>query len=202
MGNNTSNFTYNEESRIHTLGDSIIPSVSQVIQPLTDFSGIPEAVLQRKRDLGIQFHEAVRLHLLDDLLFESLDSDLVLPVKAFIKFWSDMKAPFSNLTIEESLCHSRLKYCGKPDLVTPTAIYDWKLRPYKPVTDILQLEAYKHMLKGFKGDRWAICVTLDGKLTMHKAQHRQAWSVFRQLLERWYSEREFNKLIGAWKGIN
>lgn len=197
-----SDFIYNEESRIHTLSGKVIPSVSQIIEPLTDFSGIPPKVLARKRELGKEFHEAIHAHLEDDLLFDSLDPDLVKPMEAFVGFWKDMKVPFSNMQIEEPLVHRRLKYCGKPDLVTATAIYDWKLSLYNPMTVPLQLEGYKHMLPAGKRDRWAVCVDLDGKIKMHKAQHPKAWGVFRRLLERYYSEKEFNELMEAWKGLN
>ena len=61
-------FVYNEETRIHTLGGKIIPSVSQVIEPLSDFSKIPKAILARKTELGTQFHDAIHAHLEDDLI--------------------------------------------------------------------------------------------------------------------------------------
>ncbi len=195
-------FVYNEETRQHTLNGKHIASVSQVIEPLTDFSGIDPKVLERKCELGIQFHEATRLHLLDDLHFDSMDPDLIKPMETFIG-WSMLfeRLDTSDFQIEQPICHERLKYCGKPDLITPMTIFDWKLRPFKPVTDILQLEGYKHMLPPGKRDRWVFCFDLEGKLTRHRAQHPKAWGIFRRLLERYYSELQFNNLLEDWKGL-
>lgn len=194
-------FSYNENTRQHTLNGKHIPSVSQVIAPLTDFSGIPEDVLARKCELGIEFHNAISFYLVDNLDFNSLDSDLIKPMTTFIDWWEHYDCP-PNITFERPLCHKSLKYCGKPDLVVETAIFDWKLRPYKPVTDILQLEAYKHMLPPGKRDRWTVCFDLEGNMKMHKAQHPKAWGIFRKMLERYYSELEFNNLLEDWKGLN
>ena len=192
-------FVYNQETRQHTLNGNHIPSVSQVIAPLTDFSGIPPDVLARKCELGIEFHEAIRLYLLNDLSFASLDPDIVAPMKTFIK-WA--KSQNLDGICEAPIHHKTLKFCGKPDLITETAIFDWKLRPYKPLTDILQLEAYKHMLPPGKRDRWTVCFDLEGNMKMHKAQHPKAWGIFRCMLERHYSEMEFDKLLSAWRGVN
>ncbi len=196
------NFIYNEESRIHTLNERIIPSVSQAIAPLNDFSGIPEKKLARKAELGRQFHEAIRLHLLNDLFFDSIDPALVKPMNAFIEWWPSQNIGGADLKMEMPLCHPRLKYCGKPDLYTESRLFDWKLRPYKPVTDILQLEGYRRMLPPGKRERWVISVTLEGKLTRHRAENTQAWGIFRKMLERWYSDNEFNELVRAWEGMN
>tara|TARA_Y100000310_G_scaffold54595_1_gene50030 strand:- start:184 stop:783 length:600 start_codon:yes stop_codon:yes gene_type:complete len=197
-------FIYNEDSRKHTLNDKRIPSVSQVIEPLTDFTMIPEEVLKRKTELGVQFHEAIRLYFHDDLHFDSLDPDIVKPMDAFVKWWHDRFniLDTSVYQIEQPICYERLKYCGKPDLVTPFAIFDWKLRPFKPLTDILQLEGYKHILPPGKRDRWVVCFDIDGNMKMHKCFNRHAWGIFRKMLERWYSERKFTELLDNWKGIN
>jgi len=197
-------FIYNEDTRKHTLNGKHIPSVSQALDPLYDFSGINPEVLERKRELGTQFHEAIRLHLLDDLVFDSLDPDIIKPMYAFIDWWRDRFniLDISDFQIEQPICHEKLKYCGKPDLVTPFAIFDWKLRPFKPLTDILQLEGYKHILPLGKRDRWAVCFDIQGNMKMHKCFHSKAWGIFRKMLERHYREVEFNKLMTQWKGLN
>ncbi len=195
-------FVYDEIGRNHTLGGISIPSVTQIISPLSDFSKIPIEILERKTILGQEFHEAIRLHLLDDLRFDSLDSDLTKPMDAFVEFWRYKEFPMKGFMIEIPMHHKTLKYCGKPDLVTRTHIFDWKLRPFKPVTDILQLEAYKHMLPPGKRDRWTVCFDLEGNMKMHRSQHPKSWGIFRKLLERYYSELDFNNLMEDWKGLN
>lgn len=196
-------FIYDELTRHHSLNGRRIPSVSQVIAPLSNFDAIPAAVLARKRELGIQFHEAIKLHLLDDLIFDSLDTDIVKPMETFIQ-WTEVFRGLdtSDFQIEQPICYERLKYCGKPDLVTPMTLFDWKLRPFKGLADILQLEGYKHILPPGKRDRWVFCFDIEGKMTRHRCLNRQAWGIFRKMLERYYSELKFNNLIKLWKGLN
>ena len=197
-----SHFIYNEDTRQHTLDGKHIPSVSQVIAPLSDFSKIPESVLARKTELGTQFHDAIHAHLEDDLLFDSLDPDLVKPMNAFIEWWAKEGEGVhdANMEIEQPVYHQTLKYCGKPDLeICDEAIYDWKLRPYMPLVDRLQLEAYSHMVSRKKLRLWTVCFNLDGTMRMHDSGHPKAWGIFRRLLEKYYYDLEFNSLIGKWK---
>jgi hypothetical protein len=180
----------------------VLPSVTQIINPLNDFSGIPPDDLARKCELGIQFHKAIDLYLIDDLNFDRLDPDLLKPMSAFVSWWEQVVCRPTIIFVEEPMYHKSLRYAGTADLITETTIYDFKLRPYKGVTDILQLEGYKHMLPPGKRDRWVVCFDLEGNMKMHRAQHPKAWGVFRRLLERYYSELEVSNLIEAWKGLN
>lgn len=198
-------FVYEEETRIHRLGNNIIPSVSQVIAPLSDFSKIPAAILARKTELGTQFHGAIHAHLEDDLVFDSLDPDLVKPMNTFIEWWKQegKDSHDADMIIEVPAYHQTLKYCGKPDLqIHDKAIYDWKLRGFMPVVDTLKLEAYRHIVSRKKLRLWTVCFDLDGNVRLHDSRHPKAWPVFRKLLERYNSELEFQTLMNDWRGIN
>jgi hypothetical protein len=194
-------FQYNEETRIHTLNGKVIPSVSQVIAPLSDFSKIPASILARKTELGKQFHEAAMLFMLNDLDYDSLDPDLIKPMRAFGDFWRYKNFPMDHIDIEVPLCHKTLKYCGKPDIVMPMDLIDWKLRPYNPVTDPLQLAGYKHMLPAGRRGLWTVCFDLEGNYRMHDSRHPKAWGIFRRMLEHCNQELEFNNLMESWKGL-
>ncbi len=195
-------FSFDKVKHEYVLNGFVLPSVTQIISPLNDFSGIPPEVLERKCELGIEFHEAIRLHIKNDLAFECLDPDLVEPMITFVEWWDILPKELKIVYLEHPMYHKSLRYAGTADLITETAIYDFKLRPYKPLTDILQLEAYKHMLLPGKRERWTVCFDLEGNMKMHRAQHPKAWGIFRRLLERYYSELEFNNLMAGWKGLN
>ena len=200
-------FIYDEQNRQHTLDGKHIPSVTQIIEHLYDFRGITSEVLERKAELGKEFHEAIRLHLLDDLDFDSLDPDIVKPMKTFIRWIQKTlihRIPNNQITayVEKPIYHKTLKYCGKPDLILPQDLYDWKLRLYNRHVDTLQLTAYDHMAGGKARRKWALSFDLSGKMTTHKVQNRYAWGIFRRMLERYYSEQEFYKLMELWKGMN
>lgn len=195
----TTKFIYNEESRVHTLGKSIIPSVTQVIAPLCDYSRVPARTLNHKRDLGVAFHEAIRLYLHGDLDENSIDPQLVKPIEAFEAFWAHkfMGKTFTSI-IEKPVYHPKLKYAGKPDLVTESAIYDWKLRPYNKVSDPLQMAGYKELCPSVN-ELVVVCFGLDGSYKVHHAFNAQAWPMFRLLLGRWKSEQKFNLFLNKWK---
>lgn len=200
-----SHFIYNEDTRIHTLDGKVIPSVSNVIEPLSDFSKIPPAILARKTELGTQFHDAIHAHLEDDLVFDSLDPDLVKPMNTFVEWWAIVGMCFTDadMIIEVPGHHPTLKYCGKPDLqINNEVLYDWKLRPYMPAVDTLKLEGYKHMVSRKKLDLWTVCFDLEGKMSIHNSRHPKAWGIFRKLLEHYNTELEFQTLMKNWEEIN
>ena len=199
-------FVYNEATRIHTLGGKIIPSVSNIVSPLVDYSEVPKDRLERKRDLGIAFHDAIRLYLHDDLDEESLDEQLIIPMKQFREFWLDYE--FKNLpspaiiAIEKPFCNTKLKYCGKPDLVTEDAVYDWKLRKLDPVGDPIRMAGYAGLIGDYpilSTRKIIVEFSLDGRYKVHDAEKKQAWSFFRLLLERFHKNNEWEKKIEQWR---
>lgn len=197
----TNKFIYNEESRVHTLGKSIIPSVTQVIAPLCDYSRVPIRTLNHKRDLGMAFHEAIRLYLHGDLDENSIDPQLVKPIEAFDDWTEQFTGETFISIIEKPVYHPKLKYCGKPDLVTESTIYDWKLRPYNKVTDPLQMAGYKELYTNTNiiDELVVVCFGLDGSYKVHHAFNTNAWPIFRKMLDKWKSEQKFNSLIEQWK---
>ena len=198
-------FVYNEETRIHTLDGKIIPSVSNVVAPLSmDYSKAHPGKLAHKKDLGIAFHECIRLFLNNDLDEDSIDEDLIIPFRQFREFWledefRDLPLPTS-IAIEHPYCNEKLKYCGKPDMVTEDTIYDWKLRPYDPICDPLRMAGYAGLISDFPPKRKVVVeFSLDGGYRVHDADKKQAWSFFRLLLERFHKNKEWDLKIEQWK---
>ena len=68
--------TFNEEHHIYKFNGKAVPSVTTVIKDLSDFSGIPAYVLQNKSELGTEFHRIIALHLLDNLIYDTIDKRL------------------------------------------------------------------------------------------------------------------------------
>lgn len=200
----TEGFIYNEETRVHTLDGVRIPSVSDIIAPLNNFAGIPEAVLQRKCDLGIQFHKAVELHILDDLVFDSLDPDLVKPMETFIEWWTGESKVNNLLFVEKPLVCPDFGYCGKPDIVMSQGIYDIKLRPYNPVTDPLQLAGYEGMVPlmpkvSTSLFKKVLSFSVKGSMKIVDASNSQAWAMFGAMLTQYKNYTAFEKMLDNWK---
>jgi len=198
-------FIYNEDTRIHTLNGKIIPSVSNIVEPLSmDYSKAHPGKLEYKKDLGNAFHECIRLFLNNDLDEDSIDEVLIIPFKQFREFWLEdefegLPLPTS-IAIEHPFCNEKLEYCGKPDLVTKDTIYDWKLRKYDPLCDPLRLAGYAGLISDFLPKRKIVVeFSLDGGYRVHNAEKKQAWPLFRKLLEWYWKKKEFETLLENWR---
>lgn len=200
-----SDFIYNEETRIHILDGKIIPSVSNIVQPLSmDYSKAHPRKLAYKKDLGIAFHECIRLFLNNDLDEDSIDEELVIPMRQFGEFWehdefADIPTPTIS-AIEQPFCNKKLKYCGKPDMVTEDCVYDWKLRKYDPICDPLRMAGYAGLVSDFPPKRKVVVeFSLDGGYRIHDAEKKQAWPMYRKLLEWYWKNQDFENLLNQWR---
>ncbi len=192
-------FRFDEVKHEYWYGIKRLPSVTQIINPLCNFSAIPKRVLEHKADLGTAFHESIALYLRDDIDESTIDERIVKPFGAFKEWWGNCKKDHDIMYIEKSMYHPALKFAGTPDLVTVDNVIDFKLRPYNRLTDPLQLEAYSHMVSRKKLKLWTVCFDLNGGMRIHQSHHPHAWGIFRRLLEKYYYDLEFNDLIGKWK---
>ena len=197
-------FVYNEESRIHTLNGKVIPSVSNIVAPLSmDYSKVHPGKLANKRDLGVAFHECIRLFLNNDLDEDSIDDYLKPPMQEFKKFWMEYAYEEANviydwklrkydtvcdplrmagyqglaqhltadvMIVESVFCNEKLKYCGKPDMITGKP-------PWKLIVVEFSHEGYR----------------------VHDAHKQQAWPMFVKLLEFYKTKQKFDKLCEKWR---
>mgnify|MGYP001617759133 CR=1 FL=1 len=200
-----SEFVYDENHKNHILNGKKIGSVSDIVEPVSkDYSKAHPRKLERKRDLGTAFHECIRLFLRDDLDEDSIDEDLIIPMRQFKEFWT-----------------------GDGDK-EPNAIYDWKLRRYDPVCDPLRMVGYEGLTQHLTSDvriiEEAFCneklkycgkpdmitgkpprklivveFSLDAGYRPRDADKKQAWPMFRKLLEWYWKKQEFENLLENWR---
>lgn len=195
-------FTYKDEDHTYWLGDERLPSVTEIISPLVDYSKIPKGVLAHKCELGTQFHAAIKLYLNGELDEDSIDDRLIKPMEGFRKWVSKAIAPDECMAMETPTYHPTLKYAGTPDLsidLLQKALYDWKLRPFNKIADPLQMAGYGGFGGNFNKDKWVISFDLEGNYKQHNAESKQAWPMFRKMLDRWKSEQEFKTLLEKWR---
>jgi hypothetical protein len=136
------------EYRHHGL---VVPSVTQVLEPLVDFSRVPEHVLDYARERGQAVHLACQLYDEDDLDIASLDPVIVPYLEAWIKFKADTK--FEVLGIEQQYVHPVHRYAGTIDrrgimgITGERAILEIKaVAKLSPVTG-LQTAGYKELVE-------------------------------------------------------
>ena len=202
---------YRDEDHTYWLGDKQLPCVSNIVKSLSkDYSKIPIDTLNRKKNLGKAFHYAIHLFLMNDLDFDSLDEDLIEPMRGFQEFWSndefknkstsELLFINENMDIEKPSYHKKLLYAGTPDLIIPTTVYDWKLRKFDPIADPLRMAGYEY-LAGEPKNKVVVCFDKDGYYSQYEKEleNPNAWGVFRKCLEKYNSDIGFNLLCEKWR---
>jgi hypothetical protein len=187
-------FNFDPETHTYTLGEKVLPSVTQIIKPLEDFTGIPKDILAKAANWGTAVHEMIRLDIdkeFDITLLGDFSRKSLQPVLgAWYDFVTDRYKSFDDLgdnlvSCEDPNYHKSLKYAGTPDLVTKDAIIDIKTRKPKPFRDSVQIEAYNRMLGGGHAKRklYVLWLKVDGTYEFQRIKKGQAWSVFRKMLD-------------------
>lgn len=136
---------FDEPSHTYTLDGKVLPSVTQILKPLYDFSGVPPEVLERKRQIGTAVHKAIELDLADDLDPESLAPE----VAPYFAGWQSFRAQFRPVEYRaEALLYSALGYAGTVDLIArQDGLPGWWVIDYKTAATVspavaLQTAAY------------------------------------------------------------
>lgn len=198
-------FTFDEENHIYRFNGENVPSVTGIISDLSDFSGIPHWVLKNKGDLGTEFHRIIKLHFLDDLIYGTIDKRLVPAFDTFLEWSKPRIEEFRKAISERKLFNEKMWLAGTCDLATDGELFDWKLRKYIPVTDILQLDGYDTLLGGTKRKRWTMCFDMkSGRLSQRRSEHDQSHTMFMYMLKHYHSEKKdmaiYNNTLEFWKG--
>lgn len=138
--------TFEPEEHTYWLGLERVPSVSEILRPLTEtyLAAIPEAVLNWKRDLGIAVHKACELLDLGTLDEESLDERIVPYLEGYKAFRVDFQPQWN--AIEQIVFDDVRRYAGTMDrageLTTGPAIVDIKTSLQVQPSAAVQLWAY------------------------------------------------------------
>lgn len=108
--------SFNEERHEYRWNGVVVPSVTQLLNALHSFAGVPWDVLEAARLRGTRVHKACELFDLDDLDEEALAADLpqVVPyLEAWKKFVRDCEPNWEG--IEEQVYHPSHRYAGTLD---------------------------------------------------------------------------------------
>lgn len=99
----------------YTWNGSPVPSVTDVLAPLSDFRFVKDDVMRAARDLGSAVHRAIELDSLGDLDDASLDPALVGFVEQYRAF--ERETGFETAYTELRLFSARYGYAGTMDIV-------------------------------------------------------------------------------------
>jgi hypothetical protein len=168
----------------------VVPSVTQLLAPLVDFSGIPPENVEYARLRGEAVHFACELYDQNDLDMDTLDPKIVPYLQAWIKFKAE--TGFVVHTVEERIPHPIHRYAGMIDrtgfmaMNNVQAVLDIKcVAKLSPVTG-LQTAAYKELVERDKGitglARYSVRLGGDGKYELKRYEEPDDFRVFLSLL--------------------
>lgn len=199
-------FIYDEINRNHTLNGISIPSVTQILQPLSNYDIVPMDRLYNACNFGLALHKTIELYLLDKLDESILDPALKASFIGFRKWYCNYSEILGFVPaavpakIEIAEYNKKLRYCGKPDLVFTDAIIDFKSRKFNPIVDPLQMAGYDGFFPNFPPRKlFVLEIDLEGNTKLVNAYRKQAWGIYRKMLEFHHKQIEFNELLENYK---
>src|SRR3990167_5360031 len=192
-------FRFIEDTHTYYLGDRVLPSVTEIISPLQNYTDINPHVLEHARQKGDAIHTAVKLHNEDDLDISTLDPAIIPRYEAWLKSVDDKKPVI--LGFEQPMFSHIYSYAGTPDLWMAMDDDIW-LPDIKPNSLLkwypIQLSGYQQILKEQfnlpQTRRATLQLKDDGKYRFtpyQRAEDARDFSVFNSLLQ-----------IYQWRRIN
>lgn len=194
-------FKFDEPTHTYTLDGVRLPSVSDIIAPLKDFSGIPEKTLEYARDRGKAVHRATELYDKGVTFDLGADAEVIEP---YLNGWLKFRAAHPSLAwdrIEVSDYHPTLGYAGTPDRsgwIGKTRVHvDIKATAKESPATGVQLAGYELLDRDVSVDynrvkvvRWGVRLLKDG--TYRKTEYKDERVTFRSLLNiyRWRQVNE------------
>lgn len=135
---------FREDDHTYWQGEKRLPSVTEILRPLmSDLRFVKADVLEWKSNLGRAVHQAIELHLADDLEYSSLDNDVAQYFDQFLAFQRD--TGFKSLGTELLVSHA-IGYAGRLDCVGKIngkdGVFDWKTTAQISPVVALQTAAY------------------------------------------------------------
>jgi hypothetical protein len=172
---------FEEASHTYSLGGHKVPSVTQVLAPLSNFDGIPRDVLAAKAKLGTDVHFACQLHDEDDLDEASVDDAVAPYLVAYRRFLAESKAKL--VLNEVRVFDSVYRYAGTLDRVFYLSghltLVDLKTCIVTPHSVGPQTAAYLHALR--RPDvtrRAALRLRPDGTYRLDLLADANDWATF------------------------
>lgn len=179
-----SGLTFDEATHTYRYNGVIVPGVTTILSPLTDFSRVPPYILRAAADFGTAVHLACELDDLGDLDEGVLDPALVPYLAAWRKFSADHDVKWD--LIEHQVHHKTMNYAGTLDrlgLVDGlSTVLDIKSSAQLYPSVGPQLSAYQQASDRATVQRMAVQLKGDGTYVAKTYTDPTDWPVFASLL--------------------
>ncbi len=189
-GKMSSALHFDAASHTYSMGGNPVPGVTTVMHILSQYAGVPEAILKGAADRGSAVHKACELSLWDRLDRSKLMEELQPYIFAFDLFVKE--CGFIPSLIEHRVFHDKLKYAGTFDLMgsivwkrkeITNALIDikttFKFMPSVGPQTAAYKEAYNSQNKADKiGKRFALRLKNNGSYELIELTDATDWNVF------------------------
>ena len=177
----TAVLSFDEASHTYTLGARRLPSVTQILAPLVDFSKVLPNVLERKRDLGSRVHAAAHFDDEDDLDEDSIEEDVLPYLGGWRRFRAETGARV--VSCETRVFDASVGFAGSLDRVIELNharwLIDLKTAFSLPHTVGPQTAAYLRALADPSVTRRGVIrLRPDGSYRLDSLTDPSDWSVF------------------------
>lgn len=176
--------TFDEATHTYRFGGNVVPGVTSVLSPLTDFSRVPPHVLEAASNFGKAVHMACELDDLGALDEAALDPALVPYLQGWRKFSRDYAVEWT--LIEEPVYHATMNYAGTPDrfgnVKGEFTVVDIKSTAQLYPSVGPQLSAYANAKGTPFAKRLAVQLKADGTYVAKPYTDPTDWPVFASLL--------------------
>lgn len=194
------------DPRDHTyrLDGKLVPSVTQVLAPLIDYSAVPQDILEAARDFGQAVHLACDLDRRGILDVHTLDAALLPYVEAEARFMRE--SGFVVIASEHRMISRAMRLAGTLDLAGmlrgSEVIIDRKVTADVPPTVGPQTAAYEELYRESRGGmrRKRYCLRLmPNKYQLVPLTDSSDYMIFRSALnlKHWTEKHGINKKAAA-----
>lgn len=105
--------TFDADSHTYRVGGQVVPSVTQLLEKLHSFAGVPRDVLAAAAERGTAVHIACEYHDTGGVDEESIDPAIRGYVAAYLRFLGDVRPKW--MAVEQRVFHRPLRYAGTLD---------------------------------------------------------------------------------------
>lgn len=195
-------YTFSESDHVHKIGDQIVPGITTVIKPLTNYGMVPEHIMAAACQFGSNVHKAVELFCYGNLDEENLDPTLALPLQGFKDWLKQERLDPTDFIVELPMADANLMVACIPDIILDgKLIVEIKTREANHLTDSIQTCCQQHIwgrnggIRTDKYDRYVLTLRQDGSFKYQNVNDKSAMSRFRKLLDYYWD----TKTIQSWK---
>lgn len=176
--------TFDEATHTYRFNGNVVPGVTSILSPLTDFSRVPPHVLHAASEFGKAVHLACELDDMNDLDEAALDPALTPYLQAWRKFSTEHEVEWT--LIEHPVYHRALGYAGTLDRLGRVkgiaTVLDIKSSAQLYPSVGPQLAAYQEAAEHPTVQRMAVQLKSDGTYTAKTYTDATDWPVFASLL--------------------